>query len=304
MRRFTVAYFAAIFAWTASGWAEDSGKLIAERVQKLRADTVWTAVREIPLKFNAHHPQGMAIVDGEFWVSSVEVINRAKGEGHAHLYRIDREGVRLDERSFRGDLRYHPGGIDFDGTHLWMPVAEYRPESTSEIWRIDPKTFQPVLVHYPKPLGDHLGALVYNPESHLLMGASWGSRCFHQWSTRDNGTGALIIEARGPRKENSSHFIDLQDGQWLPGTSLMLCGGLQNYRGPKGNFALGGLELIDMETLIPVHQVPVLVWEPGGRPMTQNAFAAEMTEMRLRFYFLPGDGEATIYVYEPALAEK
>jgi len=24
---------------------------------------------------------------------------------------------------------YHPGGIDFDGVNIWVPVAEYRPDS-------------------------------------------------------------------------------------------------------------------------------------------------------------------------------
>lgn len=84
----------------------------------------------------------------------------------------------------------------------------------------------------------------------------------------------------------------------------MLCGGLKNYRGPNGNFALGGLELIDMETLEPKHQVPVSLWEPGGRPMLQNAFYCKPTETGLRFWFLPGDGKATIYIYEPVLDQK
>ena len=35
-----------------------------------------------------------------------------------------------------GDM-YHPGGIDFDGTNVWVPVAQYRPNSSAIIYRVD-----------------------------------------------------------------------------------------------------------------------------------------------------------------------
>ena len=34
---------------------------------------------------------------------------------------------------------YHPGGIDYDGRHIWVSVAEYRPNSRSIVYRIDPE---------------------------------------------------------------------------------------------------------------------------------------------------------------------
>ena len=40
---------------------------------------------------------------------------------------------------------YHPGGIDYDGRHIWVPVAEYRPNSRSIIYRV-PVTQNPVWV--------------------------------------------------------------------------------------------------------------------------------------------------------------
>ena len=37
---------------------------------------------------------------------------------------------------------YHPGGIDYDGTYIWVPVAEYRPNSRSIVYRVDPDTMK------------------------------------------------------------------------------------------------------------------------------------------------------------------
>ncbi len=35
---------------------------------------------------------------------------------------------------------FHPGGIDFDGQFIWVPVGEYRPDSRSIVYRVDPVT--------------------------------------------------------------------------------------------------------------------------------------------------------------------
>jgi hypothetical protein len=298
MKRLTVAYFTAIVAWAAAVWPDDSGTVIAERVQKLTADTEWKAVREIPLQFDAFHPQGMAIVNGEFLVSAVEVIDRFQRKGRAHLFKVGAEGTLIAETILTTGANYHPGGMDFDGRWIWVPAAEYWAGGRSTVYKVDPATMTTTEAFR---FGDHLGLVVHDADAGRLVGASWGSRTLYQWHDASLPVAPAERDADAVQVANPSHYVDLQDGQWLRGTTWMLCGGLKNYRGPKGNFALGGLELIDMVTLAAVHQVPVPVWEPGGLPMLQNAFYAETTEAGLRFYFLPGDGKATIYVYEPLL---
>ena len=37
---------------------------------------------------------------------------------------------------------YHPGGIDYDGEYIWGPVAEYRPNSESIIYKVDAETLK------------------------------------------------------------------------------------------------------------------------------------------------------------------
>ena len=34
--------------------------------------------------------------------------------------------------------RYHPGGMDFDESAFWIPCAEYRPDSSTAVYRLQP----------------------------------------------------------------------------------------------------------------------------------------------------------------------
>jgi hypothetical protein len=47
--------------------------------------------------------------------------------------------------------------------------------------------------------------------------------------------------------------------------------------------------------------VPVELWSPSGKPMTQNPFWVEATESGLRAYFMPDDDKSTLFVFEAAV---
>ena len=94
--------------------------------------------RSIRLEVPVYHPQGMTKVDGHFFVSAVEVIERppsdagrkpecVQGSGRGHLFKFDENGNLIDQAIVGDGSIYHPGGIGYDGKHLWVPVAEYRP---------------------------------------------------------------------------------------------------------------------------------------------------------------------------------
>ena len=118
---------------------------VGDRVAQVTREAVWTHVASIAVAVPAHHPQGMVRIGDAFFVSTVEVTRRREGstdggEGVGHLLHLDASGrlvrrVRLGEGAI-----YHPGGLDFDGTHLWVSVAEYRPDSRSIVYRVDPAT--------------------------------------------------------------------------------------------------------------------------------------------------------------------
>lgn len=269
----------------------------AELVTKFRTLTAtasWEQVAKVPLTFPAHHPQGMVKVGSSFYLSSVEVLDRAAGKGVGHLFKFDASGKLLaDVRLGEGTL-YHPGGIDYDGRHLWIPVAEYRPDSRSILYKVDPESLKVTEVFR---FDDHVGGLVHDTDSHTLHGISWGSRTFYEWPLESNGKIGKIKSPKEAGTPNPSYYIDYQDCHYV-GSHLMLCGGVKNYRNGTSIFGLGGLELVNLTDHRPVHQVPLALWSPPGRPMTQNPFWLESTGTGLRAYFVPDDDAATLFVYE------
>jgi hypothetical protein len=309
MRRFGLGLLASTVLGSS---AVAASELVAERVQKLTRAVRWRPVATIPINFKTHHPQGMVKIGDTFFVSSVEITvpptrfpepkdgyDRDTGQGAGHLFKIDAKGNLLGSVKLGEGAMYHPGGIDYDGRHIWVPVAEYRPNSRAIIYRVDPQAMTATEVFR---FGDHIGGIVHNTDDKTLHGVSWGSRRFYKWTLGGDGK---VTNADTPpetlRVPNRAHYIDYQDCHYLGGRR-MLCSGLNNYRlvadGPV--FPLGGLEIVDLRTDQAVYQVPVELWSPSGKPMTQNPFWVEATESGLRAYFMPDDDNSTLFVYETA----
>jgi hypothetical protein len=60
----------------------------------------------------------------------VDGYDRDTGEGVGHLLKIDMKGNLIADITLGERTIYHPGGIDYDGRYLWVPVAEYRPTAS------------------------------------------------------------------------------------------------------------------------------------------------------------------------------
>ena len=305
----TLMLGAAALALAAPANAQD----LADQLAKLTRSTQWTLVDEVPLAFNTHHPQGMYRIGDDFVVSTVEIItpttryetpqdgyDRDTGEGRGWLYRFDAEGNLLDEVQLGEGSIYHPGGIDFDGESIWVPVAEYRPDSAAIVYRVDPETFEAEEVFRFR---DHLGGIVHNVENNSLHAVSWGSRRFYAFDL--DAIDEVELTDAVPLDQavlNSAYYVDYQDCHYLGGQE-MVCSGLNNYSTPGDapNFGLGGIEVVNLEDNRPSHQVPVALWSPTGRPMNQNPFFLEATDTGIRGYFIPDDEESVMFVYEAEL---
>ncbi|WP_318510106.1 DUF6454 family protein [Photobacterium leiognathi] len=128
---------------------------VASNFSQLNGHMTWDNHQEIKLEGNTYHPQGMVKIGDYFYISSVEVIeqptkyskpmqglDRTAGKGKGHLFKSDKTGKLVAQVTFgEGDI-YHPGGLDFDGKNIWMPVAEYRPHSHSNIYKVDPNSLE------------------------------------------------------------------------------------------------------------------------------------------------------------------
>lgn len=282
---------------------------IAARFSAVTGAATWTQVAAVPLRFRTFHPQGMVRIGTDFYVSSVEVTtlpekleprvdghDRTTGAGIGHLFRIAEDGTLLADLKLGEGAIYHPGGIDFDGTSIWVPVSEYRPASRAIVYQVDPKAMRATEMFRT---ADHVGAIVHDVATHRLFGVDWGSRTFLTWRL---GTDDRPIDPATPeRTPNLEHYIDYQDCH-AAGAGRMLCAGVGEYPDPPGDriFQLGGLDLVDMRTHRPVWQIPVTRRSATGRVLTQNPAWFDARGAGLRAYFLPDDERSTLYIYDIA----
>jgi uncharacterized protein DUF6454 len=256
---------------------------VAETFASITRTTNWQLVDELPLRFDAHHPQGMARIGSTWWISTVDVDAR-----RGLVMAVDSRG-NLVERVPIGDRRrYHPGGMDFDGMALWIPCAEYRPDSTTSVYRMEPggapeRAFD---------VDDHVGALARCGFWGDIVGWSWGSRRFYRWSVDGHLHAARV---------NPAFFVDHQDCQWLDSGHL-LCGGVAEVGLPSGSGWLGGLGLLDVDDLVMEREVPFPIYSSAtGRVATHNPLWSEIRGDHLIVHLLPDDGMGTILSYATPL---
>jgi hypothetical protein len=183
------------------------------------------------------------------------------------------------------DVRFHPGGMDFDGEALWVASSEYRPRSSAVIERLEPRA--DASPERAFTVDDHVGAVVRLGPQGDLVGWTWGSRRFRRWTV----DGRQQAEVRNP-----GHFVDHQDGQWIEG-DLVLCAGVGT--------GIGGVGLLDAATLTMVCEAPFPHRSPRTqRPATQNPIFAEEVGDDLVLHLLPDDGQGTILRYTTPLRRR
>lgn len=292
-----------------------------ELFRLLGRNASWTLVDKVAVDFPTFHTQGMLKIGDTFYVSSVEIVegtvrngaqtdslydfttDRSAGVGRGWLFKFDATGHLLGKVELSDGDIYHPGGIDFDGEQIWVPVAEYRPNSRSNVYRVDPDSLTPKLV-FSAP--DHIGGIVRNVHRGTMHGVSWGSRRFYSWLVLPGLRGRSIVLG-GDWTPNPSFYVDYQDCHYQ-GVEYMLCGGIASFGTPRGSIAFGGLDLVDLRTNKPSHQVPVNQFiDEGTGPnpnlaLSHNAFWAEPGENgKLRVYFMAeSDNQADLLVYDAA----
>jgi uncharacterized protein DUF6454 len=278
--------------------AADRASSTADQAIRLTRESPWTLVSSVSIPFRTYHPQGLVKIGNTFFASSVEVRNRAAGEGVGHLFKFDERGTLLKQITLGEGAMYHPGGLDFDETHIWVAVAEYRPDSRAIVYRVDPSTMTATEV---LRVTDHLGAIVHDVDDHSLYGISWGSRRFYRWPLRKSGKVSADIAMPRPIL-NPSHYVDYQDCKYA-GRHRMLCTGVTEMRTARdaSPFRLGGIELVDLRDARPIHQVPLLRWTDAGVDLTHNPVWLEATPSGLRGYFMPEDENSRLYILDVTL---
>lgn len=145
-----------------------------------------------------HHVQGIDVEDGSLWVSSVD---RAAQKGFLARYELS-SGRRIAVAEVQDGDRYHPGGIQLDGDFIWVPVAEYRRDSTTVVQKRHKLTL--ALVEGFE-VADHIGCVAVAAD--VVWGGNWDSTHLYRW--RRDGT--LIDKRSNPTGTR------YQDVKWMDG---------------------------------------------------------------------------------------
>lgn len=213
-------------------------------------------VHQVPLKFDTYHVQGLDITDQFYFVTSVDT-----KENRAWLFKIDRQNAGL---VFRKELTdgalIHPGGLQHDGRYIWVPNAEYRRQSRTMIYGLDPDSLE---IRTSFSIDDHIGAVASDGKN-FLYGVNWDALQFYKWDME----GSLL------QKLDSPTSMAYQDIKYFGGR--LLCSG------HKGD--VSAIDIIDPEkwTLIKRINLPKDKWKTT---LTREGMAFDG-----KLYFLPDDG--------------
>lgn len=296
------------------GHADKDGAVIIPFLLSLSRSSTWRSVANVSLQGNTHEPEGMVVLPpNRLIVSSAEYTvptkpfpggepingtDRTPGAGFAHLQTFSfPEGELIADAtvSREGRWEYHNGGIDWDGEFIWGVLGQRRPGSTGTVYLVDPRSLEGrAVVGFKR---DHLGTVVRDRERNEVVGMSWGGRKGYVFDT-SHGDECIVLEPEG--FHNPSHFVDYQDcksmGAW-EGQSIALCSGVSKLNG--GEYTLGGLALVDIDTLRPIWELPVELESEKGVRLTMNPFDVTVDKGgKVRFWWAPDQHETVVYGFE------
>lgn len=165
-------------------------------------------VRTIELRGETHHVQGVDFDETRLWVTSVD---RDARKGFLYEFALPSGEQRRTVEVESGN-RFHPGGLSRDGDSLWVPVAEYRRESSAIIQKRNARTLE---LEAQFEVADHIGCVAAAPD--FLIGGNWDSRTFYVWDR--NGKLLRKVANPTPNGYQDIKFVDgrLVGGGLLPG---------------------------------------------------------------------------------------
>jgi len=134
------------------------------------------------------HTQGLEIIQGSYFVTGRREDVQPR---QALLLRARPKGTCWDvwnitpsanaERPTRLD---HPGGMQFDGARLWIPISQSKPNSSSTIAAFKLAKMVSGVSLTPEfefSVKDHIGALAVASDQRLLVGANWDTEKVYVW---------------------------------------------------------------------------------------------------------------------------
>ena len=223
-----------------------------------------TLVRTTNLRGDTHHVQGIDFDERHVWVTSVDKDRR---KGYLQEFSMA-AGQHLRTVDVAEGDRFHPGGISADGESLWVPVAEYRRDSSSVVQKRSIRTLE---LEYKFEVEDHIGCIAAAPG--VLVGANWDSRDFYLWDQ----TGRLLRKVPNPTA-NAYQDIKFVDGR------LVASGLLPGRK--------GAIDWLEYPSLRLIRRVTVGLTS-RGIPYTSEGMAVRGA----RLFLLPEDSPSRLFEF-------
>jgi hypothetical protein len=283
--------------------AQNNHGEIARKLLPYTSEKQFALVDSIALPFQTFHTQGLTKVGGYYFLTAVDVkrwpekypgpvngMDRDTGEGVGRVFKFDESGKLVAQATIGEKSIYHPGGIDFDGKYIWIPVCEYRPHGASSVYRMDPLTMKTEKMW---DVPDALGALVC-VGNEALIGMNWDSEHFYKWAHKGDAQHGWELVSK---ESNNMLTFKIQDAKYV-GDKTMLCSGLNRWKQGDQSFTLGGIQLTRTDRYETLYQLPLKLKTPRGANICNNPFFPEIKDGRLRLTFAPDDDHTVLYIYE------
>lgn len=223
----------------------------------------------LPLDGELFHVQGLEVDGDRLWVTSVD---RRAHRGYLHLF--DRRTGRFVRRIELTDgARYHPGGISRQGSSLWIPVAEMRPNSSADLIELDANTLRE---RRRIRVADHLGCIAARDGE--LVAGNWDSRLLYVFDLND------LSRVRAVPNPSRTHYQDMK----FVGDQLVASGSRTWLSGTVDWIDWPSLQIRD--TLRAGAIGPVRPFGRGG-PFTGEGMAVDGRDL----FVLPEDGPSRVF---------
>ena len=239
--------------------------VLAPAVIAQKDPTTMVPVRQLALRAKTAHVQGIDTDGVRLWVTSVE---RATSKGFLQEFSVA-DGSLLRTVEVQDGDRYHAGGIAATADSIWIPVAEYRKESTAVIQRRNKNTLS---LEFQFPVSDHIGCLAVTPQ--FLIGGNWDSRDFYVWDHRGK-----LVRKLPSTTANGYQDLKFRDGQLV--ASGMLLGGH------------AAVDWLDASSLTLIRRLPLGNTDRAA-PLTREG----MTLFENRLWLLPEDGDSRLFIFD------
>lgn len=224
---------------------------------------------EIKLDGELFHVQGLEVQSKDIWVTSIDRANRK-----AFLHHFDREtGKFLRRLEVSDGARFHPGGISVSGASIWIPVAEYRPDSSAVLIEVDVKS---LTIRRKISVSDHLGCVAASGQT--LVAGNWNSRILYVFDLGTTAPPQLIPNPSSTRYQDMK-FVGRQ---LVAGGSRTLWSGTVDW-----------IDWPSMKIVRTLRSGAVGIARPFGRG---GAFTGEGLAIEGKnLYLLPEDGPSRVF---------